>query len=109
MDAIAQHSLEYQYRRGEVDSVAFVAHARKLVTQGRDPAPHYEHSEIGYNYRLSNVLAGIGRGQLQALDDRVQRRREIFATYRRALGDLPGLAFMPEAPWGRATRWPACA
>jgi pyridoxal phosphate-dependent aminotransferase EpsN len=82
-----------------------IEHARKLASQARDPAPHYEHSEIGYNYRLSNVLAGIGRGQLQVLAERVRRKREIFETYRQALGDLPGLAFMPEAPWGRSTRW----
>lgn len=82
-----------------------VAHARKLAQQARDPAPHYEHSEIGYNYRLSNVLAAIGRGQLQVLAERVRRRREIFDTYRQLLGDLPGIEFMPEAPWGRSTRW----
>ncbi len=83
----------------------FIAHARKLAQQARDPAPHYEHSEIGYNYRLSNVLAGIGRGQLEVLGERVRRKREIFAAYRQLLGDLPGIAFMPEAPWGIATRW----
>jgi pyridoxal phosphate-dependent aminotransferase EpsN len=77
----------------------------EFVTQARDPAPHYEHSEIGYNYRLSNVLAAIGRGQLRVLDERVRRKREIFESYRRALGDLPGIAFMPEAPWGKSTRW----
>jgi len=82
-----------------------IAHARKLATQAREPAPHYEHKEIGYNYRLSNILAAIGRGQLRVLDERVRRKREIFAHYRRALGDLPGLEFMPEAPWGRANRW----
>ena len=85
-----------------------IDHARKLATQARDPAPHYQHSEIGYNYRMSNVLAAIGRGQLQVLAERVRRKREIFATYRQALGDLPGIAFMPEAPWGRATRWLTC-
>ncbi len=84
------------------------AHARKLATQARDDAPHYEHSEIGYNYRLSNILAGIGRGQLQVLDDRVDARRANFAYYQANLGDLPGVAFMPEAPWGRATRWLTC-
>ncbi len=84
---------------------ALIEHARKLAQQARDPAPHYEHSEIGYNYRLSNVLAAIGRGQLQVLAERVRRRREICEAYRQALGDLPGVAFMPEAPWGRATRW----
>ena len=83
----------------------FIEHARKLATQARDPAPHYEHSEIGYNYRLSNVLAAIGRGQLQVLAERVRRRREICESYCSLLGDLPGLAFMPEAPWGCSTRW----
>jgi dTDP-4-amino-4,6-dideoxygalactose transaminase len=82
-----------------------IDHARKLSTQAREPAPHYEHSEIGYNYRLSNVLAGIGRGQLQALAERVQRCRRNFAWYAQALADCPGLSFMPEAPWGSHTRW----
>jgi pyridoxal phosphate-dependent aminotransferase EpsN len=82
-----------------------IEHARKLAQQARDPAPHYEHSEIGYNYRLSNVLAGIGRGQLEVLGERVRRKREIFDAYRQLLGDLPGVAFMPEAPWGQSTRW----
>ncbi len=82
-----------------------IEHARKLAQQARDPAPHYQHSEIGYNYRLSNVLAAIGRGQLEVLGERVQRKREIFDAYRQLLGDLPGIAFMPEAPWGRSTRW----
>ncbi len=80
-------------------------HARKLATQSRDPAPHYEHSELGFNYRLSNVLAGIGRAQLRALPDRVRARRANFDAYRAALGDLPGIAFMPEAEWGTHTRW----
>ncbi len=82
-----------------------IDHARKLSTQARDPAPHYQHSEIGYNYRLSNVLAAIGRGQLQALDERVRRKREIFQFYADTIGDLPGISLMPEAPWGRATHW----
>ena len=84
------------------------AHARKLATQARDAAPHYEHSEVGFNYRLSNVLAGIGRGQLRVLDERVDARRDHFAYYQEHLGDLPGVAFMPEADWGRATRWLTC-
>ncbi len=87
------------------DDAELIAHARKLATQAREPAPHYEHREIGYNYRLSNILAAIGRGQLRVLDERVRRKREIFEHYHRALGDLPGLEFMPEAPWGRANRW----
>jgi dTDP-4-amino-4,6-dideoxygalactose transaminase len=82
-----------------------IEHARKLAQQARDPAPHYQHSEIGYNYRLSNVLAAIGRGQLQVLPERVRRKREICESYRQLLGDLPGIAFMPEAPWGHSTRW----
>ena len=84
---------------------ALATHARKLATQARDPAPHYEHSEIGYNYRLSNVLAAIGRGQLRVLEERVGARRRNFAFYAEALGDLPGIAFMPEAAWGTHTRW----
>lgn len=82
-----------------------VRRARKLATQAREPAPHYEHAEVGYNYRLSNVLAGIGRGQLRVLEDRVRARRENFEVYRAGLEGLPGIAFMPEAPWGRHTRW----
>jgi pyridoxal phosphate-dependent aminotransferase EpsN len=85
-----------------------VVHARKLATQARDPALHYEHSEIGYNYRMSNVLAGIGRAQLEVLEDRVTARRRNYAHYVEALGDLPGLSFMPEASWGRHTRWLTC-
>ena len=90
------------------DDGELIAHARKLATQARDPAPHYQHSEIGYNYRLSNVLAGIGRGQLSVLEERVAARRANFDYYRRALGDVPGVEFMPEAPWGRHTRWLSC-
>jgi pyridoxal phosphate-dependent aminotransferase EpsN len=84
---------------------ALIVHARKLATQARDPAPHYEHSEVGYNYRLSNILAAIGRGQLRVLGDRVAARRRNFAIYAEALGDLPGIEFMPEAPWGTHSRW----
>ncbi|MHB8647465.1 MAG: aminotransferase class I/II-fold pyridoxal phosphate-dependent enzyme, partial [Thermomicrobiales bacterium] len=87
------------------DDGAAIAHARKLATQARDPAVHYLHTEIGYNYRLSNVLAGIGRGQLVVIEDRVAKRRENYDAYVRALGDVPGITFQPEAPWGRHTRW----
>ncbi len=90
------------------DDPDLVAKARFLATQARDPAPHYQHSEIGYNYRLSNVLAGIGRGQLQVLEDRVEARRHNFAVYQQTLGNLPGIEFMPEATFGRATRWLTC-
>ncbi|MGE5674172.1 MAG: DegT/DnrJ/EryC1/StrS family aminotransferase [Mycobacterium leprae] len=85
-----------------------IQHARKLATQARDPAPHYQHSEVGYNYRLSNILAGVGRGQLPVLTERVQARRRNFEYYQAALGDLSGLVFAPEAPWGRHTRWLTC-
>ncbi len=87
---------------------ALVANARKLATQAREPAPHYQHTEIGYNYRLSNVLAGIGRGQLRVLEERVQARRRNFEYYQETLGRLPGIRLQPEAPWGRHTRWLSC-
>lgn len=87
------------------DDGALVAQARKLAAQARELAPHYEHHEIGYNYRMSNVLAAIGRGQLAVLAERVAARRRIFAEYQARLGDLPGLAWMPEAPWGTHSRW----
>ena len=84
---------------------SLASHALKLATQARDPAPHYQHSEIGYNYRMSNVLAAVGRGQLRHLEARVAARRANFAFYRQALGPLPGIEFMPEAKWGRHSRW----
>jgi dTDP-4-amino-4,6-dideoxygalactose transaminase len=87
------------------DDEQLVRHALKLATQAREPVPHYEHQELGYNYRLSNVLAGIGRGQLRVLEDHVEARRRVFEFYRRELGDLPGLEFMPEAPRSRHSRW----
>jgi pyridoxal phosphate-dependent aminotransferase EpsN len=87
------------------DDEEVVEHARKLSTQAKDDAPHYQHSEIGYNYRLSNVLAGIGRGQLEVLEERVDRRREIFEYYREGLGDLPGVEFQSEPEWAHHTRW----
>lgn len=90
------------------DDAALIERARFLATQARDPAPHYQHSTVGYNYRMSNILAAIGRGQLKVLADRIRARRRNFEYYRRALGDLPGIAFMPEAPYGRATRWLTC-
>ncbi len=87
---------------------ALIEKARFLATQSRDPAPHYQHSEIGFNYRMSNVLAAIGRGQLRVLADRVNARRANCEFYQRAFSDLPGIEFMPEAPWGRSTRWLTC-
>lgn len=85
-----------------------VAKARFLATQAREEAPHYQHSEIGFNYRLSNVLAGIGRGQIQVLSERVAARRHNFEVYQQALGNLPGVEFMPEADFGTCTRWLTC-
>lgn len=90
------------------DDAALAATARHWSTQARDAAPHYEHTTLGYNYRLSNVCAGIGRGQLQDLDKKVARRREHFAAYAKAFADLPGVAMQPEAPWGKSTRWLTC-
>jgi dTDP-4-amino-4,6-dideoxygalactose transaminase len=87
------------------DSEQWVQRARHLATQARDPAPHYEHSEIGHNYRLSNLLAALGRAQLGALPEKVAARRAVNSRYRDALGDLPGLTFMPEAEYGRCTFW----
>lgn len=82
--------------------------AKFLATQARDPQPHYEHTEIGYNYRLSNICAGIGRGQLLVLKDRVAARRRNFDIYQQALADLPGVEFMPEPNFGISTRWLSC-
>lgn len=87
---------------------AHVTKARFWATQARDPSSAYEHSEMGYNYRMSNVLAGIGRGQLRVLDERVRRRREIAAFYREVLADLEGIEPMPSAPWGTPTNWLSC-
>ncbi|MGF1936159.1 MAG: DegT/DnrJ/EryC1/StrS family aminotransferase [Nostoc sp. ChiQUE02] len=90
------------------DDPQLVVKARFLATQARDLSPHYQHSEIGYNYRLSNVLAGIGRAQLDVLPDRVAARRRNFKIYQQVLGNLSGIEFMPEAIFGRATRWLTC-
>jgi dTDP-4-amino-4,6-dideoxygalactose transaminase len=88
---------------------AWIDRARHLATQAREPVRHYEHKEIGYNYRLSNLLAAVGRAQLADLDRRVDARRAVRARYLAALGDLPGWSFMPEASFGRATFWLTCA
>ncbi len=84
---------------------SLIDHAQKLSSQAREPVSHYEHIEVGYNYRMSNVLAAIGMGQLTALEDRVRRKREIYEYYRSCLGHLPGLTFVDEMPYGRHTRW----
>ena len=77
-------------------------------TQAKEPVPHYEHKEIGYNYRLSNVAAAIGRGQMEVLADRVRKKRQIFQDYCQAIGDLPGISFMPEPASCESTRWLTC-
>ena len=83
--------------------------ARHLATQAREPAPHYEHVEVGFNYRLSNLLAAVGRGQLRHLDARIARRREIRERYRDQLGDLPGVAFAPGDDEAHGTNgWLTC-
>ena len=87
------------------DDKDFIAHARFLSQQARETFLHYEHTEIGYNYRMSNILAAIGRAQLRILDERVKRKREIFEYYKKALMDVSGIEFMPEAHYGRSNRW----
>jgi pyridoxal phosphate-dependent aminotransferase EpsN len=79
--------------------------ARFLATQARDQAVHYQHSEIGYNYRMSNIVAGIGRGQLEVLDERVAQRREVFNRYYEAFADVPGIVFQPELEGTMSNRW----
>ena len=87
------------------DDEALIEHARKLSTQARDPAPHYQHSEIGFNYRMSSLSAAVGRGQLRVLDQRVKQKRTVCEAYRQRLGDLPGIDFMPEADYNVCNRW----
>jgi dTDP-4-amino-4,6-dideoxygalactose transaminase len=90
------------------DDVALVKRARHLASQARQPAAHYEHEEVGYNYRLSNLLAAVGRAQLARLDGFVERRREINRRYRAALERIDGITFSPEVPAGRSTCWLTC-
>jgi dTDP-4-amino-4,6-dideoxygalactose transaminase len=87
---------------------ALIERARLLSTQARDPAPHYQHSQIGYNYRMSNVLAAIGRGQLRVLEHRVAARRRILDCYRTGLAHLPGIDFLPQATYGASNAWLTC-
>jgi len=79
--------------------------ARFWSTQAREPEAHYQHCEVGYNYRMSNLLAAVGRAQLKVINDRIERRRCIFENYRRELSDIEVIDFMPEAEFGRSTRW----
>jgi dTDP-4-amino-4,6-dideoxygalactose transaminase len=90
------------------EDAALMERARKLATQAREPAPHYEHAELGFNYRMSNVLAGIGRGQLRVLEQRVEQRRKVFERYRDALAGEQDLQWMPQPSGMRSTRWLTC-
>ncbi len=90
------------------DDAELIEKAKFLATQARDPQPHYEHTEIGFNYRLSNISAGIGRGQLLVLKERVAARQRNFEIYQEALGDLPGIQFMPKTDYGTSTNWLSC-
>jgi dTDP-4-amino-4,6-dideoxygalactose transaminase len=87
------------------DDEALIQQARFLATQARDPAPHYQHSQIGFNYRMSNILAGVGRGQLQVLEQRVEARRAVYDAYREGLSGIPGVTFQPEPEWSYSNRW----
>ncbi len=89
-------------------SADLVDQARHLANQAREPFVHYEHAAIGYNYRLSNLLAALGRAQLKGLDARVRRRRELNRAYRTALCDVPGIDFMPVADYGEPNWWLTC-
>ncbi|MBN1408079.1 MAG: aminotransferase class I/II-fold pyridoxal phosphate-dependent enzyme [Calditrichaceae bacterium] len=88
-----------------ISSEKNIKEARFLSTQAQDEAPHYQHSQIGYNYRMSNIIAGIGRGQLKSLDKRVERKREIFDYYKEELKQLPGVQSQPELPNTKSNRW----
>nr|WP_275662515.1 aminotransferase class I/II-fold pyridoxal phosphate-dependent enzyme [Laribacter hongkongensis] len=87
------------------DNVEFIDRARFLATQARDPAPYYQHSVVGFNYRMSNILAGVGRGQLKVLEERVRARRAVFETYRNELADIECIEWMPEPEWSYSTHW----
>jgi len=87
------------------DDDKLVDRARKLSQQAKENFIHYEHREIGYNYRMSNILAAIGLGQLKVLDERVNKKRNIFEYYKKALGNVAGIDFMPESPHGKSNRW----
>ena len=90
------------------DDEELIQKVKFWATQAKNDAVHYEHTEIGYNYRLSNVLAAIGRGQLKVLPDRVKEKRRIFDHYHSALKDLPGVSFMPEPDFAHSSRWLTC-
>lgn len=90
------------------DNKERIEKVRFWSTQSRDKARHYEHSELGYNYRMSNIVAGIGRGQLRVLDQRIEKKKYIFEYYRRELGQLDGVSFMPINEWNEPNCWLSC-
>jgi len=90
------------------DNEESIAKVRFWATQARDKARHYQHSELGYNYRMSNIVAGIGRGQLKVLDKRIAKKKYIFEFYKRELGELEGVKFMPENEWDKPNYWLSC-
>jgi dTDP-4-amino-4,6-dideoxygalactose transaminase len=90
------------------ESPQLAERARHLATQAREPFPHYEHMTVGYNYRLSNLLAALGRAQLAGLEDRIERRRQIDANYTRGFAGLPGIEFMPRTRAGVPNYWLTC-
>ncbi len=87
------------------DDEDMISRARWLSQQAKEPKPYYEHEEIGYNYRMSNLVAAVGRGQVEVIPERVKRKREIFDYYEQELGSIAGLSFMPEADYGQCNRW----
>jgi pyridoxal phosphate-dependent aminotransferase EpsN len=87
------------------DNLEAINRARFLATQARDQARHYQHSELGYNYRLSNILAALGRGQLRMLENHIENKRKVYNRYYEKLSEINGIQFMPEAQIGKATRW----
>ncbi len=90
------------------DNEEKIAKVRFWATQSRDSARHYQHSELGFNYRMSNVVAGIGRGQLKVLEQRVEKKKYIFDFYKRELGGLEGIRFMPSNEWNEPNYWLSC-
>ena len=90
------------------DNEERIEKVRFWATQARDPARHYQHSELGFNYRMSNIVAGIGRGQLKVLDERVQKKKYIFEYYKRELGEFDDVEFMPINEWNEPNYWLSC-
>ncbi len=87
------------------NNIEALERAKFLATQAKEIAPHYQHKEVGFNYRLSNILAGIGRAQLKVLPERIEKKRMIYETYRTALSEMEGLRFLPELEHTLSNRW----